>query len=149
MSEADEGELPPPEFLAYLPPKLIIPGGLQPFVDAREFDFCVEKQYLPLIRIECTTQNLAYALIEPQLALPAYAPIFAPADLEELKLTEQTRQVVLCIVNLSRGQANATLNLAGPLLINLESGIGKQVIPLNAMGYSSRHRVFGDGGPAA
>ena len=149
MPEANIDELEQERFLAQLPAKLRFPGGLQPFKDACDFEFKIDPQFVPLVRIECTTLDLAYVLVDPKLVEPGYAPQFYSADLDELKLAENTRRAVLCIVNLNRGGwESATINLAGPILINLEAGLGKQVIPMNAASYSTRQKVLNSGGPA-
>ena len=125
-----------------VPPKIFLTEGLLPFANAKEFVFFRDKKYFPLLRIECATVNLSFVLTEPKWVPVEYQPVFSTADLTELGLRQEDEYVVLLIVNLNRGLEEATVNLTGPLLINLKTGAAKQVVPLNYANYSCRHKLL-------
>ena len=133
------GRLPVPQ----IPPRIIsFPGGLPPFEKALRFALSDQKDAPPFQRLDCLDLELAFVVIDSFAVLEGYAPAFSDADLEALKITPAISPTVLSIVNLSRGAASATVNLAGPLLINPETNCGRQVVLENASEYSVRHRLF-------
>jgi flagellar assembly factor FliW len=124
-----------------LPARLFLSAGLSPFIAAREFKFYCESEYQPLLRIECTSVDISYVLVDPRLVVPEYEPQFSVVDLDAIGLAPSQHPLVFAIVNLKRGPKHATINLVGPLIVNPETGVGRQAIPMNAQMYSSRHSV--------
>jgi flagellar assembly factor FliW len=82
--------------------------------------------------------SLAFVVVEPFLAVPAYQPDIPQQDAEFLGLERPEDALVYSIVTLHSGQ-QATINLKGPVVINRNTGIGKQVIISNASSYSVQH----------
>ncbi len=81
---------------------------------------------------------LAFVVIEPFLVAPDYHPDIPQPDVEFLGLTSPADAALLNIVTL-HGPHHATVNLKGPVVINRNTGIGKQVIIANASDYSVHH----------
>jgi flagellar assembly factor FliW len=81
---------------------------------------------------------LAFVIIEPFLVAPDYHPDIPQPDVEFLGLLEPEDALLYSIVTLCPGQ-RATINLKGPLVINRNTGVGKQVIIANAANYSVHH----------
>ena len=79
-----------------------------------------------------------FLVIPPFLVLPDYEPDIASADTEFLGLANPADALVIAIVTLRANQP-ATVNLKGPIVINIHTLTGKQVIPNNAARYSLRH----------
>ena len=82
--------------------------------------------------------RVAFVVIEPFLIAPDYHPDIPQPDVEFLGLTAPTDAALLNIVTL-HGPNRATVNLKGPVVINRNTGIGKQVILANAADYSVQH----------
>src|SRR5579864_9396400 len=99
-----------------VPKQLHFPGGLAPFVKARTYRLYVEVDSPPFLRMECTSTDLAFVLIDPYAINPDYRPEFSDSDVAEVELRPSDKPLILAIVNLSRGVKQATVNLAGPLL---------------------------------
>jgi flagellar assembly factor FliW len=82
--------------------------------------------------------SLAFVVIEPFLVAPEYHPDIPPADVEFLGLATPEDAALFNIVTL-HGPHRATVNLKGPIVINRNTGVGKQVIIANAAEYSVQH----------
>ena len=82
--------------------------------------------------------SLAFIVIEPLYFAPDYRPDIPQADVDFLGLTSPDDAVVYNIVTL-RGPRNATVNLKGPIVINRNTGVAKQVVIANAVEYSVQH----------
>lgn len=132
-----ETESAPPQ----LPSRLDFQEGLQPFSSPLLFDLTLVEDAPPFLRMDCTSQDLAYILVDPFIILEEYRPDVPDADLRAIGLKEGEPPLMFAIVNIRRGVENATLNLAGPLLIHPRTGRAKQTVLLNAAKYSCRHRL--------
>jgi flagellar assembly factor FliW len=82
--------------------------------------------------------SLAFVVIEPFLAVPDYRPDIPQPDVEFLGLKTTADAVLYNIVTV-HSNARATVNLKGPVVINRNTGVGKQVILANAADYSVQH----------
>ena len=81
---------------------------------------------------------LAFLVIEPFLVVPDYQPDIPQPDVEFLGLSSPDEASLLNIVTL-HGANRATVNLKGPVVVNRNTGIGKQVVIANAAEYSVQH----------
>jgi flagellar assembly factor FliW len=81
---------------------------------------------------------VAFVVIEPFLIAPDYHPDIPESDVEFLGLSMPADAALLNIVTL-HGPNRATVNLKGPVVINRNTGVGKQVIIANAAEYSVQH----------
>jgi flagellar assembly factor FliW len=82
--------------------------------------------------------SLAFLVLEPFFALAEYQPDIPQTDVEFLGLRGPDDAILYNIVTLRAGQ-RATINLKGPIVINRNTGLGKQVIVANASQYSVQH----------
>ena len=82
--------------------------------------------------------GLAFIVIEPFLVAPDYHPDIPEPDVEFLGLAAPSDAALFNIVTL-HGTGRATVNLKGPVVINRNTGVGKQVIIANASEYSVQH----------
>jgi len=86
--------------------------------------------------------SLAFLLADPSAYCPEYAPEVPDAAARALSLTEETPCLLLVTAAIPRGRPeDMTLNLAAPVVINLETRVGAQVI-LENEAYTMKHRVF-------
>jgi flagellar assembly factor FliW len=132
-----ETENAPPQ----LPTRLRFKDGLQPFADAKAFELTVVPDAPPFLRMECQTQDLAYILVDPFILVDDYRPDVSDSDLREIGLANGEMPLVLATVNIRHGVENATVNLAGPILVHPRTGQSKQTVLLNAAKYSCRHPI--------
>lgn len=82
---------------------------------------------------------LAFLVMDPAAVEPTYMPELAETDAAALMLEEETPRIVYAIVTIPPGKPEEmTLNLAGPLVINAERKIGRQVVIQDEQ-WSPRH----------
>lgn len=84
---------------------------------------------------------VAFPIIEPNQVRPDYAPTIGDADARALDLDSDTHALLFTIVTVPPGQPQEmTVNLLGPLVINVLTRRGRQVI-VQDEDYTTRHRV--------
>ena len=89
--------------------------------------------------------NVAFLVVDPARYVGDYEPELADSVAEALSLDERTPRLVYTIVSIPPGRPKEmTINLAGPIIINMETGCAKQVVMDDGQ-YAIKHRVFGDG----
>ena len=119
--------------------------GLVGFPDENEFELIVNTEELPFMWIRSTKKHeLGFVVLEPVQFLTDYEIEIADDDAEELGITSFDDALVLNIVTI-RGEENlesATANLVGPIVMNRNSQVGKQVIVSNYMKYSTKHPIL-------
>jgi flagellar assembly factor FliW len=81
---------------------------------------------------------LAFVVVNPFLVAPDYQPDLPQADVDFLDIQDPDDVVLLNIVTLHPA-GRATVNLKGPIVINRQSLVGKQVVLANASEYAIEH----------
>ncbi len=89
--------------------------------------------------------SLAFLVISPSVVLDSYQPDISEEEVAFLGLADAKDALVFNIVTV-HPDGKATVNLKGPIVVNRQTLIGKQVVPLNAANYSLQHPVTA--GPA-
>jgi flagellar assembly factor FliW len=82
--------------------------------------------------------SLAFVVLNPFLIAPDYSPDIPQADVDFLGIDEPGDAMLLNIVTVHK-EGQATMNLKGPIVINRNTGVGKQVVIANATEYSVNH----------
>ncbi|HXT11672.1 MAG TPA: flagellar assembly protein FliW [Candidatus Angelobacter sp.] len=85
--------------------------------------------------------SLAFVVLNPFLIMPDYRPDIPQNDVEFLGLNAPEDAMLLNIVTVHK-HGQATMNLKGPIVINRNTGIGKQVVIANASDYSVDHPLL-------
>jgi flagellar assembly factor FliW len=116
-----------------------IPAGLLGFEQIKQYLLISNPVEEPFrwLRVK-DNPSLAFVVVEPFLAVPDYHPDIPDGDVQFLDLKKPEDALLYSIVTLHPGK-RATINLKGPLVINRNTGIGKQVIVTNATSYSVHH----------
>jgi flagellar assembly factor FliW len=126
--------------------------GVLGFPDSRRYVLIQHREGSPFRWMQSVDEpGLAFLVVDPEHYLPGFSPEMPSADAEQLRIDEATARLVYTIVTIPPGKAeDMTLNLAGPLVINCDEGLGRQIV-LEDPSYSVRHRVFAEGAakPAA
>jgi flagellar assembly factor FliW len=95
--------------------------------------------------------QLLRSLDEPEVALyvadpftiqPEYEFEVGDADSSPLELTDPGDALVLVILTVRNDPASVTANLLGPLVVNVRTGRGRQLV-LAESGYSAQHPIVG------
>lgn len=86
-------------------------------------------------------EDLAFVVMDPQLVRPDYQLDIGPDELSALGFVgEQPDALVLCICTVPGNPRDMTINLQGPLVINREARVGRQVINPSPA-WQVRHRI--------
>ena len=100
-------------------PDLIqVPEGLVGFRGTTQYVLWPDAEAGRLVWLQSTAEpDLAFAMIEPRLAVADYRVDLRPGDRAALELDEAGEPLVYVILN--RGDQGLTVNLQGPLVFNL------------------------------
>lgn len=111
-------------------------GGLVGCADWEHFDVVTDAELAPLYLINCQDDpSIGFIGADPTVFKPDFCLQLSPEDEEQLDYPEFGDLLVLAIItpasslgSTAEPSTSATLNLLGPLVINLQRGIGRQVI---------------------
>ena len=71
---------------------------------------------------------VAFPILNPTFFFSDYKPSLSKDDLVLLDIKKEKDVEMFCIVTLGKKPEDVTLNLKGPILINMKNKIGKQVV---------------------
>lgn len=86
--------------------------------------------------------NLSFVIINPFLVKPDYDFVLSPSVEEKLKIENEKDLAVYTIAVIPEDIKKITINLSGPVVINVKERLGKQII-LNDERYSTKYYIFG------
>lgn len=121
-------------------------GGLVGFPDFESFVLIQHDEDSQFRWMQSTdVGSVAFLVVDPARYVEDYELELADSVAEALALDEGTPRLVYTIVSIPPGKPEEmTINLAGPIIINMESGRAKQVV-MDDEQYAIKHRVFGAG----
>jgi flagellar assembly factor FliW len=107
---------------------LRFPAGLLGLPECRSF-VMLPAEREGFFWLQSTEQSeLAFVLLDPFLFFDDYVVDLSPADMRELGIEQPADVMILAIVTLSRTREKPpTANLQGPLALNVDAGIAKQI----------------------
>jgi len=103
--------------------------GLLGFEELKQFAIIDVEECLPfewLVSVE--DPIVAFPILNPTLFFSDYKPSLSKDDLVSLNIKKEKDVEMFCIVTLDKKPENVTLNLKGPILINMKNKMGKQVV---------------------
>ncbi|MBI2470972.1 MAG: flagellar assembly protein FliW [Planctomycetes bacterium] len=113
--------------------------GLLGFEELKQFVIVAIEECLPfewLVSVEDPV--VAFPILNPALFFSDYKPSLSEDDLASLDIKKEKDVETFCIVTLGKKPEDVTLNLKGPLLINMKNKMGKQIV-LTEDFYSLHH----------
>ena len=105
------------------------PAGIPGFETSKQFVLVSIPEYVPfewLVSVDGT--RLRFAVINPMLFLPGYAPAIRKEQIFDLAVEKPEDVLLYAIVTIHENPLESTANLIGPIIINSQKRIGKQVI---------------------
>jgi flagellar assembly factor FliW len=118
---------------------LNFPKGLLGFPDDREYALIQTGENSAFYWMQAVHRpELAFVVCDPRLFLPDYRIAIKADDLTQIGLTDTGGTQVFVIVN--KVDNVLTGNLQGPLVINVGTRIGKQLV-LSEKKYTTRHTL--------
>ena len=103
--------------------------GLLGFEELTQFAIVAVEECLPfewLVSLEDPV--VAFPILDPTLLFSDYKPSLTKEDLVLLDIKNEMDVEMFCIVTLGETPENVTLNLKGPILINMKNKMGKQIV---------------------
>jgi len=103
--------------------------GLLGFEELTQFAIIAVEECLPfewLISLEDPV--VAFPILDPTLLFSDYKPSLTKEDIVLLDIKNEMDVEMFCIVTLGETPKNVTLNLKGPILINMKNKMGKQIV---------------------
>ena len=109
-------------------------------------------QYALIAQSEKTPFYWLHSIEEPNLAVPVTMPwLFfsgyeveiSDAEADRLGISESKQAEIFCVVKATSELQGFTINLAGPVIVNSETRVGRQIIN-GATGYSVRQPLFAE-----
>ena len=105
------------------------PEGIPGFKEENEFVLLpLEEDSLFVIMQSVNNSDLAFITIEPKSIIKDYEFVISEKTEELLEITGIEDIILLNIVNIKDELEDMTINLAAPLVININANLGKQVI---------------------
>ena len=107
-----------------------VPEGLLGFPQDTRYVVIDHKPGSPFRWLQSVdTSDLAFLVVDPATFVNDYAPEMPESLASYLELSEETPRLVYTIVTIPRGRPEEmTLNLAGPIVFNLETKTAKQIV---------------------
>lgn len=88
------------------------------------------------------TPALAFVVTDPMAFVPGYDVTLTPDEYKKLELDPESAEVILlAVTTISRETEDITINLQGPVVVNPEKMIAKQIVLENGK-YEIRHPLF-------
>jgi flagellar assembly factor FliW len=116
--------------------------GLIGFVAEKEFVLVPAKPGSPFSWLQSINNAaIAFLVADPNRFVQGYLPEISDADASKLNLSDEVEHVVLVTTNIPQGRPHeATINLAAPIVINVDEHLGRQVI-LTIEGLSMKYPI--------
>jgi len=118
------------------------PQGLPGFIHLKSYLLIRNEDTEPFVwLLSADNPQVSFFMVNPLLFCNDYNPNITKRDLTELSIENPQSLLMYSIVTLHSDISQATANLSGPILINLEKRIGKQLVLLDDR-YSTKHRIL-------
>ena len=134
-------DLFPAEHDAASPRTFTLPEGLVGLEEYNAFELLSVPDQFPFLWMRLHgPDTLDFVVIEPGGIIADYEPELFDEDAAQLGLADAADALVLNIVTVRHGaNATATVNLAGPVIVNRRTGAARQCILANYARYSAHH----------
>jgi len=121
---------------------LTFPKGLVGFPNLSLFKLFEPKDSYPLKFLQSVeTQEVSFVCVDPACVKKDYEVPLGEEEAEALHLEAPEEALILTLVVIPEDPRNMTTNLAGPLVINVKTRIGFQIV-LNADKYPLRFPII-------
>ncbi len=118
------------------------PKGILGFEHRGQYVIVSNDEHEPFAFLQSAEDpGLAFIIVNPRLFFPNYKVQVDRPEIAELAATDLNRIDTWVIVTVPDEIASMTANLQGPLLINRDRNIGKQVVLMRSP-YTTRHYLL-------
>jgi flagellar assembly factor FliW len=85
--------------------------------------------------------SIAFVITDPLIFIPHYRISLNSIEMSEIEIEDPEKAICFVVVNIAKDYSLITLNLQGPVIVNTEKGLAKQVVLLDSS-YSIRHVIY-------
>ncbi|MCM8537865.1 MAG: flagellar assembly protein FliW [Lentisphaeraceae bacterium] len=104
-------------------------NGLPAFEDCKEFIFVMEKQLEPFLVMQSLNQeDLSFVCIDPFIITDDYTVKINEGIMETLEVEDRHDILIMTVVTVDPDMTKTTANLVGPIILNMKTNKGMQVI---------------------
>ena len=129
----------PPE-----PLQFELPFGLIGLGHLRHFELTPVNGGAPFFRLATlgAEEEIQFLAVKPEDAVPGYQIELSDEDTDSLRIESADNAMILNIVTVHSSEPqHVTVNLIGPVVVNRQTRVGKQVIIENSDRYSALHAL--------
>lgn len=120
-------------------------SGLPGFESLKTYLLAMSPDHEPFVWLySIENPKIRFLMINPMMMRPDYMPNMQKAQIAELQIENKEDLLLFVIVTMQANPRESTVNLAGPVIINIARKLGKQVI-LDDARYSIRERMMPEG----
>ena len=117
------------------PGLLTLPSGLMGFEKKTRYLLLATPDEAPFLRLCMVDEpKVTFLVVAPAAVLEEYHPDVSEEDVRFLGLGDASDALVFNIVTV-HPDGVATVNMKGPVVVNRQTLVGRQVVPLNAAAY--------------
>jgi flagellar assembly factor FliW len=122
---------------------LSMPEGMLGFSGSRRYVVVPHRRDGPFRWLQSLDDpDLSFLVVDPWIVRPDYEPIIPQSDAQALGLGDDSLKVVYAVVTVPPGDPEQmTANLLGPVIINAERRIARQVVVLNDS-YTTEYHIL-------
>jgi flagellar assembly factor FliW len=118
------------------------PDGLPAFENLKDFVFLCKPDTRPFFFMQSiSVPDISFVCIDPFLVCPDYAPRISEADTKFLHINSMKDALIVTLVTVSSNVQDITTNLQGPIIVNIQACICKQII-CDSQQYPVRYRIW-------
>jgi flagellar assembly factor FliW len=118
------------------------PQGIPGFEQFVSYIFIQPDMESPFIFLQCVDdRNVALLLTNPFEFFPDYDMELSDSVVTELGIESKEDVAVWSVVSVGEQLEEATLNLLAPIIVNVNTKLGKQVI-LHGSSYNAKHKLM-------
>lgn len=120
-----------------------LPEGLLGFPEQRDYAILDHKPGTPFYWLQSLDlPELAFVMMDPFAVCGDYLKDLPVQEKEPFEGRESRRILIFALATIPAGKVEQmTVNLLGPLVIDAETRVGRQIVLTNS-GYDTRHPVF-------
>jgi flagellar assembly factor FliW len=119
---------------------ITFPEGLPGFTHIKDYVIIPIEKYHPFHCMQAVTDpDLAFAVADPWVLFPDYSPELSDDDVNFLELKSAAEAAIYVMAVVPPDLKEITVNLMAPLVININTGRGRQTIVMG--NYSTREKI--------
>lgn len=121
--------------------KITFPQGILGFEDLKDY-VMFDAAQPPFYWLQSVDRvEIAFVLIDPAIFRPDYSPDVDPEELSEIGIQSASDMIVFAIVTIPADSKLMTANLQGPVIINRQTRVARQLVSPNPK-WGVRHLIL-------